>query len=213
MRMPRLRKRVDIVWIAAALLVGVGGVALATASSSAGDGSGTPAGGLQLAAVDDPALTSSDPSDNDALAKLVYATGVAASDPAAAPQTWAVGESSVLGYTASGGRFCFEFRSLVGGCLEPGTLTDSQPIDVTVDYGPGIFHLYGLVLDGVTAVSVDVAGSSRPAAFAHNAFYFSDDRLGGSDEIRGAVVATMSDGTTRAAPFHVGLVNAQPALP
>jgi hypothetical protein len=153
MRMPTLKKRIDIIWITAALLVGVGGIALARASSSAGGDTGAPAGQLQLAAAGDPALTSSDPSDGEAAARLAYATGVEATDPAAAPQTWAVGDSSVLGYSASSGRFCFEFRSLGGGCLEPGVLTNSEPIDLTVDYGPGTLHVYGLVLDGVTAVS------------------------------------------------------------
>ncbi|MDP9258395.1 MAG: hypothetical protein M3Q31_17865, partial [Actinomycetota bacterium] len=77
------------------------------------------------------------------------------------------------------------------------------PIELTTDYGPGIFHVYGLVLDGVTAVSVAVGVTARPAALAHNAFSFSDDALGGTDGIAGAVVATMGDGTTREAPFHV----------
>jgi hypothetical protein len=203
MSMPTLKTRIDIIGIAAALVAGVGGVALATASSSAGDNTGPVTGELQLAAAGDPALTSSDPSDSQAEAKLIYATGAAARDPAAAPQTWAVGDRTVLGYTASGGRFCFEFRTLGGGCLAPGVLTDAQPIDLTIDYGPGVFHVYGLVLDGVTAVAVTVGGSARPAAFAHNAFSFSDHELGGTDGIAGEVVATMRDGTTREAPFHL----------
>jgi hypothetical protein len=204
MRMPRLKTRIDIIWIAAALLAGAGGAALATASSSAQDDTGTHAGQLQIAAADDPALASPDPADRDAEARLISATGVAAGDPSAAPQTWAVGDRSVLGYQASGGRFCFEFRTLAGGCLEPGVLTNAQPVELTTDYGRGTFHVYGLVLDGVTAVSVSVGGVSRPAAFAHNSFSFSDDDLGGTDGIAGKVVATMSDGSTREAPFHVG---------
>jgi hypothetical protein len=211
--MPRLKKRIDIIWIAAALVAGVGGVALATAASSASDDGGAAAGTLQLAAVGDPTLASTDPSDSDDAAKLVYATGVAASDAAAAPQTWKVGDRSVLGYDASGGRFCFEFRSLGGGCLQPGVLTDELPVDLTTDYGPGTFRAYGLALDGVTAVSVSVGGSSRPAAFAHNAFYFSDDALGGTAGIAGEVVATMSDGTTRKVPFHVDSMENMLAAP
>ena len=62
----------------------------------------------------------------------------------------------------------------------------------------------GLVLDGVTAVSVRVGDSSKQAAFAHNAFAFSDDSLGGTGAIAGDVVATMSDGSRRETPFHVG---------
>ena len=112
--MAPLKKRVDVIWIAAALVAGAGGGGLATAPSSAGDDDGEPATGLQLAAADEPALTSTDPGDADAEARLVYATGVAARDPGAAPQTWAVGDVSVLGYAASGGRFCFEFRGRSG---------------------------------------------------------------------------------------------------
>jgi hypothetical protein len=210
--MPTLKKRIDTIWIAAALVVGVCGVALATASSSAGDDSGTPVSKLQVAAADDPALASTDPADDAAAAKLVAATGVAASD-GAATQTWAVGGLSVLGYAASGGRFCFEFQRLGGGCLAPGVLTDEAPIDLTTDYGPGTFHVYGLVLDGVAGVSVSVNGTSRPASFAHNAFSFSDDELGGTDGIAGEVIATMSDGTTREAQFHVDSLKEMLASP
>ena len=79
--MPRLKTRIDIFWIAAALLVGGGGAALATAASSAEDDGGTPAGRLQIAAAGDPALAWLDPADGDAKARLIAATGVAASDP------------------------------------------------------------------------------------------------------------------------------------
>jgi hypothetical protein len=211
--MPRLKKRIDGIWIAAALVVGAGGAALATTSSSAGGDSGAPVGGLQLAAVHDPALTSTDPGDVEAEARLVSATGVAASDPAAAAQTWAVGDVSVLGYSASGDRFCFEFRTRGGGCLEPGVLTDSAPIELTTDYGPGVFHAYGLTRDGVTAVSIRVGGSSRAAALAHNAFTFSDGGLGGKGGLAGVVVATMRDGSTREVPFRVGSVTDPPSSP
>jgi hypothetical protein len=212
MRTPRVGKRMDIAWLAAALTLGAGGYAFATAASSPeGDNGGRVQAPLALASVDDPALASTDPADDDAAAKLIQATGVAASDPAAAPQAWAVGDHSVLGYTASGGRFCFEFRSHGGGCLEPGALTQEQPIDLTTDFGPGVFAVYGLARDGVTAVSVRVDGNSWSAALAHNAFFFSDDALGRSGAIAGEVVATMSDGSTRTAPFHADLPAIQPA--
>jgi hypothetical protein len=214
MRIPRLDKRMDIVWIAAAVTLGAGGYAFATAASSPGQDNGATAQpALALASVGDPALASTDPADGDAAARLIQATGVAASDPAAAPQAWAVGDESVLGYTASGGRFCFEFRSHGGGCLAPGTLTQEQPIDLTTDFGPSTFAVYGLVRDGVTAISVRVGGNSWPAALAHNAFFFSDDALGNATGIAGEVVAAMSDGTTRAAPFHVETPAIQPASP
>lgn len=115
-----------------------------------------------MAAIHDPALASSDPSDGDAKARLVDATGVRASD-AAAPQAWTVGEGSVHGYAAADGRFCFEFRGLAGGCLGLCRLTDARPVDVTTSYGPGNFHVYGLALDGVTAVSVRVREMPVPS--------------------------------------------------
>jgi hypothetical protein len=204
-----VKRPVRAIGIAVLLAAGAGGVAFATASTSAGgDTTATTTatvGGLGMTAAHDPALASSNPADGAAKAWLADATGVRASD-ATAPQTWTVGEGSVLGYAAAGGRFCFEFRGLAGGCLGPGVLTDARPIDVTTSYGPGDFHVYGLALDGVTAVLVRVGGSARPAALAHNSFYFSDPGLGGTDGIEGKIVATMSDGTTREAPFRASRV-------
>jgi hypothetical protein len=208
-----VKRPVRTIGIAALLVAGAGGAALLTASSSAGDDTvattTTTITGLGMAAIHDPALASSDPSDGDAEARLVDATGVPASD-AAAPRAWTVGEGSVLGYAAADGRFCFEFRGLAGGCLGPGSLTDARPVDVTTSYGPGNFHVYGLALDGVTAVSVRVGESARPAALAHNSFYFSAPGLGGTDGVEGTVVATMSDGTTREASFGVSRVREMP---
>ena len=112
-------------------------------------------------------------------------------------QTWTVGPVSVLGYAAADGRFCFEFRTLTGGCLEPGVLSDERPLNVSTDFAPGTFHVYGLAMDGVAGVTVHVQGTSLPAVLAHNAFFVADDALGGMDAFPGEVVATMSDGTTR----------------
>ena len=67
------------------------------------------------------------------------------------------------GYAAADGRFCFEFRGLAGGCLGLCRLTDARPVDVTTSYGPGNFHVYGLALDGVTAVSVRVREMPVPS--------------------------------------------------
>lgn len=203
MRMPTLKKRTDVIWIAVALIAGAGGAAFATTS----DDPPAAHADLQVTAVNDSALASSDPGDGDDLTKLVAATGLAAS-ATSTTQTWTVGDHSVLGYTAADGRFCFEFRKLTGGCLAAGVLTDAQPLDITTDYGPGEFNVYGLALDGVTAVSVQVGGVSRPAAFAHNAFIFSDDAMGGTLGIAGTVSATMSDGTTRTQAFHISSIEA-----
>jgi hypothetical protein len=202
MRMPTLNKRADVIWVAVALIAGAGGAAYATAS---GDPPAAPAD-LRVTAVNDSALAAVDPGDE--IAKLVSATGVPAS-ATSTTQTWKVGDYSVLGYTAANGRFCFEFRKLTGGCLGAGVLTDERPLDITTDYGPSAFNVYGLALDGVTAVSVQVDGTSRPAAFAHNAFIFSDGALGGTGGISGTVSATMNDGTTRTEAFHISPVEAQ----
>jgi hypothetical protein len=197
-RMPTLKRRIDVIWIALALSAGIGGVAYATAASGDG-GSG---GDLQIAAVTDPALTSSSQADGDAAAQLSVAAGVAAGTQAA-PQVWTVGGQSVLGYTAGDGRFCFEFRQLAGGCLAAGTLTDAHPLDITLDHGPSTFHLYGIALDGVTAVTVHVGTATHEAQFAHNAFFVSDDALGATTASTAEIVATMSDGTTRTQTFPI----------
>lgn len=200
--MPTLKKRADVLWVAIALIAGAGGAAYATTSD---DPPAAPAD-LQVTAVNDSALTSSDPDDE--IAKLVTATGLPAS-ATSTTQTWKVGAYSVLGYTAANGRFCFEFRKLTGGCLGAGVLTAERPLDITTDYGPSEFNVYGLALDGVTAVSVQIDGTSRPADFAHNAFVFSDAALGGTEGISGTVSATMSDGTTRTEAFHVSPIEPQ----
>ena len=199
MRMPTLKRRIDVIWIALALTAGIGGAAYATTAS----GDGGPGGGdLQIAAVTDPALTSSSQADGDAAAQLSVAAGVAAGTQAA-PQAWTVGGQAVLGYTAGDGRFCFEFRRLTGGCLAAGTLTDAQPLDITLDHGPTTFHLYGIALDGVTGVTVHVGATTREADFAHNAFFVSDDALGATTATTAEVVATMSDGTKRTQNFPI----------
>lgn len=84
-----MKRPVRTIGIAALLVAGAGGAAFLTASSSAGDDTAATTtaiiSGLGMAAIHDPALASSDPSDGDAEARLVDATGVRASD-AAAPQ-------------------------------------------------------------------------------------------------------------------------------
>jgi hypothetical protein len=207
MRMPTLKRRVDLIWIAIALTAGIGGAAFATTASGTGDGSPGSGGGLGITAVTDPGLTSSDPADGQAAAQFSVATGVAAGTKAA-PQVWSVGGHSVLGYTSADGRFCFEFRQLTGGCLAAGTLTDAQPLDITIDHGPSTFRVYGIALDGVTGVTLHVGTATREADFAHNSFAVSDDALGATNEAAGEVVATMSDGTTRTQSFPISSLEA-----
>ena len=203
MRMPLLERRTGLIGIALALIAGTGGAVLATASSSADDAVAAGTGELQISAMRDPALAATDPSDADAVARLARVAGMPPA-PGGGAQTWTVGGRDVLGYATAGGSFCFAFAGGAGGCLHPGTLTPERPLEVMTDYGPGTFNVYGLALDGVTAVTVRLGGTPRPAAFAHNSFTYSDPGLGGTAGVDGELIATMGDGTTRALPFHVG---------
>jgi hypothetical protein len=209
MRMPPFKRRTAALWIVPALAAGAGGATFAASSSSAEDPAAVPSAALRIAATTDPAFASSSATDARAAARLATAAGV----PAAmgqAPRTWSVGGRTVIGYVSAGGSFCFAFAGGAGGCLQPGTLSDELPLDITTDYGPGVFNLYGLALDGVVAVTVQLGGRSQPAAFAHNAFSFSDARLGGTAAIKGEAIATMSDGTTRSVPFGVEAMESEP---
>jgi hypothetical protein len=204
MPMPTRRKRSAIAWSAVALTVGVGGGAFATTTSGADDtppDAPSPAAALPLAAITDPALTSTAPADRAAAAGLLKATGVVGKT--AAPQAWRVGGRSVLGSTAEDGRFCFEFRGLTGGCVQAGALSDREPLDATLDHGPATFAVYGLARDGVIGVAVRIDGSEHQADLAHNAFAFSDDALGATTAATMELVATMSDGTTRTQIFPI----------
>ena len=71
----------------------------------------------------------------------------------------------------------------------------------------------GLALDGVTAVTVHLGGTPRPAAFAHNSFAYSDPGLGGTAGVDGELIATMGDGTIHALPIHVGSLAIAPDGP
>jgi hypothetical protein len=212
MPLPTLRKRSDIGWIAVALTIGVGGAAFATTTSGADDAppatpSATPVTPpLPIAAITDPALTSTAASDGAAAGALSRMTGVSRS--AASPQVWNVGGRSVLGYTADDGRFCFEFRGLTGGCLQAGALGDQAPLEVTLDHARATFRVYGLALDGVTGVAVRIDGGEHQADLAHNAFAFSDDALGTTTATTMELVATMSDGTTRTQTVPISSLDA-----
>ena len=136
--MPTLRKRTDVAWIAAALTSASAAPrsrppprARTSQAGAAGDDAGTPD-----RRRDRPRADLDRPGGRRRRGRPAGAAGVAGD--ATAPQAWQVGERSVLGYRADDGRFCFEFRGLAGGCLRAGTLSDRQPLDVTVDHGPAI---------------------------------------------------------------------------
>ena len=117
MRMPTVRKRSDIAWIAAALTIGVGGAALATASSRADGVATTTTAALPIAAASDPALRSTDPADGAAAAQLADAAGVAGDCDAAG-----VGRRRALRARLHGRRRALLLRvpRASGGCLPPG---------------------------------------------------------------------------------------------
>jgi hypothetical protein len=209
MRMPRLARRAGLVLVVPALVAGAGCALFATAPSSAGDAVAAGSVEPQIAALLDPALIATDAIHSAAMAHLAAVAGRPPAQGAAA-RTWNVGAHGVVGYTSAGGSFCFAFSGGAGGCLQPGTLSDERPLDVMTDYGPDILNVYGLALDGVTAVSVRVGGRSWPAALAHNAFSFSEPDLGGTAALEGEVTATMTDGTTRSVPFRIGSLEIAP---
>ena len=160
MRMPLLERRTGLIGIALALIAGTGGAVLATASSSADDAVAAGTGELQISAMRDPALAATDPSDADAVARLARVAGL----PPAPGGQRGPGRSagtSVLGYATAGGASASPSPGGAGGCLQPGTLTSERPLEVMTDYGPGTFNVYGLALDGVTAVTVHLGGTSR----------------------------------------------------
>ena len=59
-------------------------------------------------------------------------------------------------------------------------LTPALPIDLSTDYGPHTFRIYGLAMDGVKAISLQARGATRRVLMGRNAFYF-EDQLAGRD--------------------------------
>jgi hypothetical protein len=117
---------------------------------------------------------------------------------------WRVAGQQVIGYTTPGGRFCFTFVGLTGGCLSKDTLSPAEPVDVTTDNGAGEFRIYGLVVDGVKALSLRVHGVTRRVAVAHNAFFLSAPALSREHDFDGVLLVRMADGTTLRKVLHIG---------
>lgn len=189
-RRARRRRAVLLVALAAPLVLA------AAASTAAG---GLFSGGVdqQLSTLrDDRLIARSEPAMSAAL-------GARPKGPASR-RTWLIPGHRVAGYTTPGGSFCFWFAGLTGGCLPAGKLTASQPIDPTTDYAPHTFRIYGLAMDGVTAIGLQALGVTRRVILGRNAFYFEDNSLGGTLGFSGALVVHMRDGTTRRVPFRVG---------
>ena len=77
-----------------------------------------------------------------------------------------------------GGSFCFRFGRTHGRVSRNPALTPDAGRPAT-DNGPATFRVYGLAVDGVTAISVRARGVTRRAVMGRNAFYLEEDSLGG----------------------------------
>jgi hypothetical protein len=126
---------------------------------------------------------------------------------------WGIHALRVAEYSTDDGSFCFVFGKLTGGCLQPGTLTAANPLDLTTDYRPKVFRVYGLAADGVRAISLRARGLTRRALVGRNAFYLEDDSLGGTRGFFATLTVNMRDGTTRHVRFVVGGEGTRHILP
>jgi hypothetical protein len=128
----------------------------------------------------------------------------------ASERSWLVAGHRVVGFTTPSGSFCFRFGKLTRGCLQPGVLTADNPVDTTIDYGPGTFRIYGLAIDDVTAVSLRTGGVTRRAIIEHNAFFLEAKSLGGTRGFSAKLIVGLRDGTTRHLPVHLGPLDPDP---
>lgn len=121
----------------------------------------------------------------------------------ASARTWLVGGQRITGYATPGGSFCFTFSGRSGGCVNRTSLSPANPIDPMMDYGPRTFRVYGLVMDGVTTISVRARGITHRAAVARNAFYLEADALGGTRTLSATLIVGLRDGTTKRLPIRL----------
>jgi len=135
-------------------------------------------------------------------AKLESAAGTRPIDHSR--RSWRVGDRRVTGYTTAAGAFCFEFGGLTGGCLPKTGLSAADPVDVMTDNGPGVLRVYGLAMDGVTAVSLRAGGVTRAAAIARNAFFLEAPTLGRARGFTATLVVRLGDGRVRRIPLRFG---------
>jgi hypothetical protein len=119
-------------------------------------------------------------------------------------RSWRVGGRRVVGYTTAAGAFCFEFAGLAGGCLPKTGLSAANPVDVMTDNGPGVLRVYGLAMDGVTAVGLRAGGVTRAAAIGRNAFLLEAPALGRTHGFTATLIVQLGDGTVRQIPLSVG---------
>jgi hypothetical protein len=119
-------------------------------------------------------------------------------------RTWLVGGHRVNGFTARDGSFCFRFAGGTGGCLSTAGLSRESPVDVSSDNAPGTLRVYGLAMDGVTAISLHARGVTRRAAISRNAFYLEANSLGNGNGFAGTLIVHFRNGATRLIPLRIG---------
>jgi hypothetical protein len=74
-------------------------------------------------------------------------------------------------------------------------------VDVLTDRA---LRVYGLAMDGVTAISLRARGTARPAVVARNAFYLQANSLGGRKGFAGTLIVRYRDGSTHQVPLRIG---------
>jgi hypothetical protein len=201
----RLRRRRAVVLLALAAPLMLAAAAALAATHGVFDGIDQ-----QLATLrDDRLIPRTEPS-----ARLSEALGAVPRDRAS-ERAWFIAGQRVSGYTTASGSFCYVFGTLTGGCLQPGELSAANPVAPTVEHGPEGFRVYGLAMDGVTAVSLRARGVTWPALVAHNTFYLQVNVLRGSGGFRGTLIVRMRGGAIRRVPLRVsgGIRPTQKFLP
>ena len=134
-------------------------------------------------------------------ARLFEALGALPRDQKSS-RSWLVAGRRVTGYTTRGGSFCFRFGPFTGGCVNPGELSSSSPVAVTIDHGPETFRVYGLAFDGVTGIELRAGGVTRPLFLARNAVYLENDSLGGLRSFSGTLVVHLRGGGVTRLPLR-----------
>jgi hypothetical protein len=132
---------------------------------------------------------------------LFHALGALPRDRASR-RSWLIAGRRVTGYTTPGGSFCFRFGPFTGGCIRPGDLTAANPVAFTVDYGPKTFRVYGLAIDGVTAVSLRARGITRRVLVVRNAVYIDDGSLGGLRPLTAMLIVHLRGGAIARMPIR-----------
>ena len=190
-RRRRRRRAVVLAAVAAPLTLAAAGSMAATGFFASTD--------RQISALRDERLEA----DVQDTARIAGSAGKQVRDQAGS-RTWLVGGHRITGFSAADGSFCFRFSGGAGGCLTKPGLSLASPVDVLIDNAPGTLHVYGLAMDGVTAISLRARGVTRRAVVNRNAFYLEANALGNRTGFTGTLIVRYRDGTTRLVPLRIG---------